>query len=755
MRRETRIVLTELAENTMNPTLLSSVIQFDDLVTGEPLSVSPSFGASEAIDFAMGELRDRFAALSHDEVAHDSRLIALRGIALSRQDHSREETLFQMHGAVIELSQAREWEWAAAIALRWLELHTSRDAFHSACESGMAVLTRFPELAQTNPATLSAVASNAYMAGDWDLADRCWAQARSIARDSSDTDLYWRIESEWAVMFLATHQGQLAKAITVLRRARNHFLGRKSYAATELAHFASMNIAYFLLWMGETRNAIELLEQDWEQFQTDEFFQVFMAAYFARAYAEHGDIRHASMWLERTGELPVNNRGIQVGVKGIARIHVAARQAHSGQLSDVVSNLLAIESGKSTAPDERALWRIHAARAFSLHGQDALAQWHLDDAIEICREFGLPHAESWARLERLAYEPNPIQSATEWVDLVLANDLTWLVTTRNPRAACHALLLAVAGGSPHVGKIRALLLSTGAHWYREALSKWPNSDAWNSPEVIELVSTYRWNDNAPTVVNEPASGVRIELFGGLRIFRGAEDITMSSEWQGRRKARLLIARLLVAHEYGIGRDDLAEDLWPGVNPTSVKSKIAPLVYVIRRTLEPDNASDETGIRIVASNRYSIELGINDSCDLIEFDALQSSSANISESKSIERMRRCLDLYRGPLLAGEGYEDWIHDARMDYEEHWRQLVLKLSAAEARRGNLVQCERHLVSLVDADPTCEIACRMLMQIYAERGELGMVNDCFHSLRHVLDSEFGLTPSPETRDAYSRLIV
>ena len=251
----------------------------------------------------------------------------------------------------------------------------------------------------------------------------------------------------------------------------------------------------------------------------------------------------------------------------------------------------------------------------------------------------------------------------------------------------------------------------------------------------------------------PRQPIRIETFGGLRLYRAGDRVPDSSF--GRAKARALMGALVCAEPRGVHRDRLLEHLWPELPPERGTRALDTTLHELRRTLEP-LAPPRSGGSLVhrEGEVYRLALGERDSWDAGDFLRLARAGEGAPDDVALERMLRAEALWRGDFLPDFPYEPWGEDARRELERARLELLERLArtlAEMGRPGAAIERYRHLVEL---DGEREGWHRALMRAYAQAGERPLALRQFHACRATLRSRLGIEPSAETRELYSSLL-
>ena len=144
------------------------------------------------------------------------------------------------------------------------------------------------------------------------------------------------------------------------------------------------------------------------------------------------------------------------------------------------------------------------------------------------------------------------------------------------------------------------------------------------------------------------SEVRVDVFGGLRVWRGrhAGDA-------GPPRQRIGLARLVAAAGDGAAVADLVDVLWPDDPPGSAINQVQRLVGQLRRLLEPDLSPHATGRLVLSSGSgYRID-GM--AGDLAEFRRLAGRAAEHlasgDDGKALDNYLDALRISAGVPFAG--------------------------------------------------------------------------------------------------------
>jgi len=245
--------------------------------------------------------------------------------------------------------------------------------------------------------------------------------------------------------------------------------------------------------------------------------------------------------------------------------------------------------------------------------------------------------------------------------------------------------------------------------------------------------------------DHPGYTLWVRTLGGLSVWRGSEPVS-PHDWQ-RGKARQLFQLLLNYRKQWLQRDQIIDLLWPNLSPDAAVRDFKVALNALNHTLEPARPRHAQPFFVIRRDlAYSLNPAAHLELDTDLFEQLASST-------DPDDLRRALVLYEEDYLPECFYEDWSTPTR----ERLRQLYL--STAERLACHLVEAqlwdEAIMVSqaVLARDNCWEAAYRLLMQVYANQGNLSQVQVVYHRCVDTLEEELGIEPSPETHQLWDRL--
>lgn len=242
--------------------------------------------------------------------------------------------------------------------------------------------------------------------------------------------------------------------------------------------------------------------------------------------------------------------------------------------------------------------------------------------------------------------------------------------------------------------------------------------------------------------------LHIRLLGEFTLMHGAEPVA------GINTPRLhaLLAYLVLHADAAQLRQQLAFIFWPDSTEAQARNNLRQTLHALRHAL-PDAAS----FLLAETNTLRWRPDGPFTLDVIEFERAlaraQESARQDDEDARRTALERALDLYRGDLLP-TCYDDWIGPERDRLRLRVAQALDEMIHLVDRQRDYTSATSYARRLVRHDPLNEAAYRDLMRLLALKGDRTGALRAYHLCATTLQRELGVDPSPETHDAYERLL-
>ena len=264
-------------------------------------------------------------------------------------------------------------------------------------------------------------------------------------------------------------------------------------------------------------------------------------------------------------------------------------------------------------------------------------------------------------------------------------------------------------------------------------------------QVDGIVGPRRWKYVVRTLQATPTSiqlcGRMVVEIAGRRVEDGLPG----------RQGRHLLGYLVAHRGRTVGRDALAEVLWPGQPPAAADARLRPLLSRVRTLIGAEVLEGRSELRLVlpADARVDVETASR------AIHAAESAIAQGHGKQAWLPARIAWSVASRTFLAGLE-ADWIEERRRELEEvRLRSLeAIGLIGLGLGSTELAEGERAARSLVESAPFRESGYRLLMEILAARTNTAEALRVYDGLRRLLRSELGVAPSAEVQALHERLL-
>ncbi|MFZ0552996.1 MAG: BTAD domain-containing putative transcriptional regulator [Steroidobacteraceae bacterium] len=234
--------------------------------------------------------------------------------------------------------------------------------------------------------------------------------------------------------------------------------------------------------------------------------------------------------------------------------------------------------------------------------------------------------------------------------------------------------------------------------------------------------------------------VRIEALGSFQVYVGEKPLLISGKAQHR---PLNLLKALLVHQGGCEIDTLIDRYWFDLDGDAARNAFDLALHRLRKMLLRKESIVLTQGRVQ----------LNRSMVWVDAFALEAAPDEDQDPPPpAEQVRRLLQLYRGPLFAGES-EPWMLAPR----ERLRGTFLRRAA---RLSDLLQASHQYEALIDlnhrvldVEPLAEEVYRRLMQSLIAQDRHGEARQIYHRCEEALSRSLSVPPSLSTQQLYARL--
>ncbi len=227
--------------------------------------------------------------------------------------------------------------------------------------------------------------------------------------------------------------------------------------------------------------------------------------------------------------------------------------------------------------------------------------------------------------------------------------------------------------------------------------------------------------------------LRIAVLGGVRLSLGAGPLPLAS-----RKARALLAYLAFQASAPVSRERLAGLFWSDVSDAQARNSLRQALFELREGLAAGGCRELLAGRDelwLTPGRYRLDVE-----DLLA--ALAAGDAAAAEQVEPTGTMRLLAEYEE---LGSLFADWVIEIRQGTQKEMQRRLERgfsdVSRAPQLRRAFAQAALRL------DPMHEAACRVVMELAARDGEIGIALRAYSALYEVLGAELDMEPSEATQ--------
>jgi DNA-binding SARP family transcriptional activator len=247
------------------------------------------------------------------------------------------------------------------------------------------------------------------------------------------------------------------------------------------------------------------------------------------------------------------------------------------------------------------------------------------------------------------------------------------------------------------------------------------------------------------------SGVRFELLGPVRGWRGDIELELGSPQQ-----QMVLAMLLLARGRQVPLDSMVDGLWGEDVPKSAGGTVRTYVSRLRSCLKAVPEDEPDFVLARAGNGYSLRFG----SPVLDVDIVERRLKDAREARqegetgrAIQLMNNALALWRGEALAGVP-GPWAAARRTQLADLYVTATEEKLAMDVMGGDHVVAVSDLREMLREHPFREGAVELLMLALYKSGRQAEALGVFDTVRHDLRDELGVDPGPSLRKMYQRIL-
>ena len=439
-----------------------------------------------------------------------------------------------------------------------------------------------------------------------------------------------------------------------------------------------------------------------------------------------------------------------------------------GDLESAASCLAQIESKPSAGRRYDVFLRTYGAGWYAmLRGDTFLAHQQLKTAARAAQEVGLPGFQALASLALVHVLLDAADERNAARELARACELTQSLNNRFfdfMTCLCRARFALGRGEAAAVTEALRTGLAVGRErgltyhlWWQPQIAAKLMQRALEEHIEVEYVRRLIGQrrlmpDPPPYQLPSWPWRYRIRAFGAFRLQSAGDGSTASGKRSGRPLELLKV--LVAAGGQHVKLERLADALWPHVDSDYAHRSLNTTLHRLRKLL-----GDDAALLVQAG-----ELGLNRQLfwlDIWAFEQVCARGAALTSASApqpgalIAAARQALELYSGPLLAGDSAARWAVAPR----EHRRNQLLRLMTATCQALDKAGQSDASIELyrqaLESEPHAEALYRRLMLVLKQAGRSAEAIEVYHTCKAALQAHQNTAPSPATTDIYHSLVA
>jgi DNA-binding SARP family transcriptional activator len=208
----------------------------------------------------------------------------------------------------------------------------------------------------------------------------------------------------------------------------------------------------------------------------------------------------------------------------------------------------------------------------------------------------------------------------------------------------------------------------------------------------------------------------------------------------RRKA--VLAALGLHPGQVVGADRLIDLVWDDRPPVTAPNALQSHISYLRRIFE------DRGAIVARPPGYVMHLGPETTDVQVAERLIRQAKETAEPERAAAGLRAALSLWRGPALADAATSAWLTEQRERLTAMWLDATLALAQVRLKLGEHEELVAELEQLAAEHPWNEQVCQQLMLALYRTGRQVDALAAYQRLRHSLDEELAILPSPALRE-------
>ena len=245
--------------------------------------------------------------------------------------------------------------------------------------------------------------------------------------------------------------------------------------------------------------------------------------------------------------------------------------------------------------------------------------------------------------------------------------------------------------------------------------------------------------------------LEIYTLGQFRVFIEGKEIS-STLLSSQKRVMDLMKFLIVFRKNGVMKERIYELFWPRYSYKSARDNLNTIIYRLRKMM---GDSKEFLLTDVNSIQFNPEYAFIDVDRFQDYLSSAQNAENIGKKDlAVKLYRECIASYPGEFLKGDLYYDFIRDERENLQGKFRTALFRLVQLSLYMEEYIEAIEWAKKLVESDPLCEAAYRLLMVCSAYIGSRSEIPRLYDKLNKKLQTYYRIQADEKTLELKNKLI-
>ncbi len=227
----------------------------------------------------------------------------------------------------------------------------------------------------------------------------------------------------------------------------------------------------------------------------------------------------------------------------------------------------------------------------------------------------------------------------------------------------------------------------------------------------------------------------------------------TSDFLKRRRIQDLLILLILNRNDGLRKEKIFDLFWKNYTERSRKDNLNTLIYRLKKLLNNDG-----NLLIIDRNTIRLDMEMTDididifTCGIEEVKKLEDS---LNPDAALAKARETASLYRGEFLENISTDVSVAGERSELRKMYTSLLFRMLRLSAAKGFYREALETGKELIDIDPLCEPAYRLLMTTLGHLGNTSEITRLYAVLEKRLKDNFEILPDEKTMTLKNKLIL